>query len=662
MAEPDGAGGRSGWRTLFSRRLLAVGLAVGGASILLLQGLRLPRGGLHQWAVGAEPAPVLGRTSPLTRETGLEKAPALSPDGNWLAYASDQNGNLDIWIRQLESDAAAPLTADHAGYDDHPAFSPDGRWVAFVSDRHGGGVFLVPAAGGEPRRLLGYPLFASHDSKLRAPTLAFSPDGSYLAVAGTQASPGIVLVPLGERGGSGPVVPVELPEHASILSVAQPAFSPDGRLLAYAALSGSATTWSALWIVGVPRAPSDGAAPEAGSVFEPVPVTGGRKLDFHPVFSADGKRLFFLSDRGGTKDVWWVELGEDGRPEGLPRPLTLGIGIGSFALDEGRGRLVYSELEERSNIWRMPVLDRPARLADTQMLTPGNDLIEFAGVSPDGRYLAFDSDRSGNMDLWLLTLENGEMSRLTEDPAHDWCPRFSPDGRHLAFYSLRSGSRDIYVLDLPSGPDLPARSPSAAGAQGGGGAAAEHLLPRRLTHAPGRDWMPHWSADGGEIFFDSDRSGARGVWSIPAEGGVARPWPVEGVGSLMYPVASPDGNRLAATYRTDHDLGLLILPLDGEPPIHLTDDDWLDLFAFAWSEDGRSLFVSGRRTADRPAAYWRVDVDSGELSMLSNFQSADFRGASLEPMDNLAYHGGYLFFSLWELRGDLRLAELAPRG
>ena len=110
------------------------------------------------------------------------------------------------------------------------------------------------------------------------------------------------------------------------------------------------------------------------------------------------------------------------------------------------------------------------------------------------RDLVINSDRAGNMDLWILSVDGGEMRQLTTHRATDVAARWSPDGKNIAFYSLRSGHRDIWVIPADGGPA------------------------RQLTSHPAEDSVPSWSPDGQEIAF-SDRhdAGARDLFIVPAE-------------------------------------------------------------------------------------------------------------------------------------------------
>jgi TolB protein len=138
--------------------------------------------------------------------------------------------------------------------------------------------------------------------------------------------------------------------------------------------------------------------------------------------------------------------------------------------------------------------------------------------SPDGRTLAFTSDRAGNPEIYTMSADGSGVTRLTTDAAADYEPAWSPDGRRIAFASTRSGNAEIYVMN------------------------ADGTSPVRLTNSPGDDFAPAWSPDGRRIAFTTTREGDARVYVMNVDGsGVTRF--VDGEGS--YPSWSPDGSGLA---------------------------------------------------------------------------------------------------------------------
>ena len=189
-----------------------------------------------------------------------------------------------------------------------------------------------------------------------------------------------------------------------------------------------------------------------------------------------------------------------------------------------------------------------------------------ASWSPDGRRLAFSSDRDGNAELYLLDVDTGNQTRLTFDAAEDRDPAWSPDGTRLAFSSDRDGDLDVYVMpvvqdgvplrlaDDPAIDRQPAWSVTGAIAFVSDRTAGDfdiHVVDeqggglRRLTQEPGLDADPSWSPDGARLAYTHAPSiFARDVFVVGADGSGRRPL-VETPGIEQFPAWSPDGTRIA---------------------------------------------------------------------------------------------------------------------
>jgi Tol biopolymer transport system component len=166
----------------------------------------------------------------------------------------------------------------------------------------------------------------------------------------------------------------------------------------------------------------------------------------------------------------------------------------TFALDGSRIAFVTRNLN--SDLWRLPIDPRTGAVTGVPEPVIVSTREDSRGAwSPDGRTIAFNSDRGGHMNLWLHSLDERTTRRLTEGPGGDFQPRWSPDGQRIAFFSSRAANADIWTVGLASG-DL-----------------------RRLTTDPALDVNPFFSPDGGRIAFQSDRGGRREVWIMDADGG-----------------------------------------------------------------------------------------------------------------------------------------------
>jgi Tol biopolymer transport system component/predicted Ser/Thr protein kinase len=557
-------------------------------------------------------------TSPLTTSPGLEQDPSWSPEGTRLAYASNESGNMDIWVMQIKAGRKINLTRDFPGYDGKPAWSPDGEWIAFVSERDGGGIFIMSALGGIPKRVISLSFAISLSRIGSIPYVSWSPDGSKLAyaVAGS-------LYTIASTGGL--PVKIPLPPTGLIAGYSEPAWSPDGKCIACTGFLGEGVATSQIW----------SSLPGKS---DPIPVTEGRYLDHNPVWSSDGRQLFFISDRGGSFDVWWLPVNERGEPAGNAQSLTAGAGVGAIALSRDGTHLAFTKVIDRSNIWSIPIVpDRAVTLAEAMEHTSENNYIESVAISPDGDWIAFDCNRRGNMDIWIMHKNGGEVRTLTTNPAHDWCPYWSPDGEKIVFHSMRSGNRDLYMI--------PVR----------GGAITQ------LTSHPAQDLLPIWSPDGKKIAFLSNRAGNMDAWLMNSEGGEFLQLTFNETQDLAV-MWSPDSRQIVfCTDRTGHYELFLIpetlfnVPKENRQLTQLTRGKWTIINAVYWTPDGQTIYSYGvGGPGQKGANLWAISATDGSARPL-----IDFQGSSKEPWLSLSSDGKRIYFPLWERIGDLWLADLS---
>ncbi len=549
-------------------------------------------------------------TSPLTTAPGLEQDPSWSPDGTRITYASDESGNMDIWVHQIAAGQRVNLTKDYLGYDGKPAWSPDGEWIAFISDRDGGGIFMMPALGGIPKQIISLSFAISLSRTGSIPDISWSPDGSELAyaIAGS-------LYTISSAGGVPSTLP--LPPTVLIVGYSEPVWSPNGERIACTGFVAPGVSTSQIWSVRC-----DGN--------DPLPVTRGKACNSSPIWSPDGRQLFFLSDRGGSRDVWWLPVDSRGKPTDPALPLTAGVGVGAIALSKDGKKLAYTKIVERSNIWSVPMVpDCTLTLDDALALTAENNYIEQLDFSPDGEWIAFDSNRRGNMDIWIMRKDGSKLRQLTTNQAHDWYPQWSPDGKKILFHSLRSGNRDLFVI-----PE-------------GGGALIQ------LTNHPAEDLAAIWSPDGQKIAFFSNRSGNMDVWMMPSDGGEPQQLTSHQAQDLNA-IWSPDGKRLVfSTKRTGY-TELFFMPEEGGEAVQLTRGEWSIIAPFFWSADRQTIYAYGvGGPNNRGTNLWVISGSNGTARLLM-----DFDRSLKEPVHSLSSDGERLYFPLWERIGDLWMAEL----
>ena len=469
---------------------------------------------------------------------------------------------------------------------------------------------MIPALGGTPKRVVSLSFAPSLAYTGAIPPICWSPDGIDLAYTTTG-----VLYIIPANGGKPITVP--LPPTGLEIGYSEPAWSPNGDRIAFTEIMATGVSTSQIWSVKC-----DGS--------DPLLVTNGKTFNSNPIWSPDGRQVFFISDRGGSRDVWWVPLDARGNPTGQTRSLTAGVGIGAIALSGDGKKLAYTKVTERSNIWSIPVLpDRTLTLEDALALTSENNYIELMSLSPDGKWIAFDSNRSGNQDIWIMRKDGSELRQLTTHTAHDWIGSWSPDGELITFQSLRSGNRELYVMPVAGGAVTP------------------------LTNHPAADFIPIWSPDGEKIAFSSNRSGNLDVWIMPSSGGEAQQLTFHEARDFLVHW-SPDGKRLVFSSERTGSCELFLIPADGGEPVQLTHGAWSEISPFFWSADGQTIYAAGHGgSANQSSNLWVISAEDGTTRSL-----IDFKGSLKEPV-TLASDGERIYFTLWERIGDLWMAELS---
>jgi Tol biopolymer transport system component/predicted Ser/Thr protein kinase len=481
----------------------------------------------------AEPVLQLGQPIEVTGDIGWEGAPALSPDGSRIAYASDATGNFDIFVIDARGGNPLQLTGDPAT-DTNPDWFPDGSDLVFASDRTGDvGIWKVNQMGGNPTLLLPQ---ADHP--------AISPDGT--RVAFSRALPSgvyrIFVAPLAD-----PAQARQLTRTgAGTWNHSHPAWSPDSRLVCYA-------TQHNLWVI-----------PAAGG--QARQLTTGGEFDTEPVWSSDGRYIYFSSGRDNTIALWRVSAAGN-----KPQRLTVGSGPERHpSVSRNGGRLAYTTHAEDEDV----VIVHRASGEATRL--PGLYDDFQAAISRDGSHIAFISDRWGNKsDIWLQQLSDGKpvgtATRLTDQPGNAAHPAFSPDGRWLAYYRIVEGQRDIWVAAVPSGRSW------------------------QFTEHPAQDIHPSWAADGSHLAFSSNREGTSTIWIAPITEGRRTGEPRRIISDDLLAAApewSPDGSQIAfiGNHGGQKDVWLAAVNPVG-PARQLTSVG--DIHWIRWNWNSGAIWVSG---------------------------------------------------------------------
>jgi eukaryotic-like serine/threonine-protein kinase len=444
-------------------------------------------------AIGLLAGAVLFRTAPAEPPvvqnltfSGTDQDPAASPDGRSVVFTSSRDGKPRIWLKQLQGGGEAPITD---GPDFNPRFSPDGSMIVFAR-REGDTLWICRSSvvGGEVRRLA------------EGNTPDWSPDGKHIVFVR-----GNSVWTMDPDGGNAR----ELHEVEAINTfIHSVRWSPNGSWLVVEWQIGGLASEN----VRFQLLSADGK--QAVSV---KPGFGGGDLSAVSWLGNDEviyARSLAVSSTGAVNSVS-SRLIRQKVPSGTAQALLWLPGGVRSVEPLGAGRLVMDIVTSRENL-RELVLKNGRNSGSEKWLTHGSSIDRQPVVSPDGKWVVFASNRSGNLDLWEVS-RDGLIRRITDDPADDWDPGFTPDGK-LVWTSHRSGNFEIWMAEADG---------SGAHQVSHDGVDAENATVTR---------------DGWVIY----NSGSKqpGLWKVRPDGSqAARIIP----GVTNWPEASPDGLYVMAT-------------------------------------------------------------------------------------------------------------------
>jgi serine/threonine protein kinase len=575
--------------------------ALGGAAVMAVSAAF--------WPATESAAPVLNlRHLQLTSANGEELEPTLSPDGKWLLYTSGAGGNLDIYLQSVGGQTPINLTQNSPDPDAQPSFSPDGERIAFRSGRDGGGLYVMGRTGEAPRRVAE----DGFDPE-------WSPDGRHL-VYSTSTAPVAT-----SRSGVGALRRVEI-ETGKVTPITEldalnPDWSPNGRFIAYWGLERTVASSGA--VAGTSSIRNIFVVPEGGGT--PWRVTDDPAVDWAPMWNADGSFIYYVSDKGGSMNLWRIAMDPDtGRPSGQPEPATTPASyVGRARMSASGGTLVYEARTGNSNIYRASFDAARGTFGAIEPVTSGSRAFRFVDPSPDGKSLVLGTGFLQQEDLFISAIDGSGVRQVTTDSAYDRWPQWSPDGQFVAFYSNRSGKYEIWT--------------TTAGGQ-----------LKQITDTPDYSVLyPRWSPDGTRMTF-SDLTNKRAVGIFDPR----KPWKDQtadilpapaGEGSYLAGVAlqwSADGKQLAGMVNgavTIYDIASRTYRPVGNVYGAI----------YAWLKDGR-LFVGP------PDAPRLLDITTGKISnvtlpRLGNQLPSEFR---------LSRDEKFAYFPLNNPQSDVWLVEL----
>ncbi len=554
-----------------------------------------------------------GRVTSIATTSALEMNPAISPDGKFVAYMLGAPGSYHIRVRQIAGERSVDVSAELPGEHSMPHWSPDGSQIAFVANKS---AYAVSSTGGSTKLLAESPGAEIGD-------VAWSPDGK--SIAYTTAFAGLWIKP--DAGGDARSVI----RGQSLHSIA---WSPNGTKIAY--------------VEGIPPGLNNLSAGSIKVVdvatAAVVVVAPGDVVNLSPVWTPDGRSLLFTSNREGTLDVYQQFLTVDGRPSGPAQRISTGLSARRISLSADGTRVAYDVVRNRSNIWSVDVPSAggpAASMASAHQITSDNQRIEALSLSHDEQWLAYDSDRAGNADIYKVKIDGGDPVQLTTNPGGDFMPSWSSDDRRILFHSSRTGSREVFSI------------------------AADGSAEQQLTNVRNDLYSPEESLDGRHLFAYAGIGAARKgsdrfdvVFDRDASGGWSnmRRWTPKTVSSRWFHL-SHDGEWLGYVTSSPEDvLGgtVRVARIDGSDDHQVLDLRPNEAGSYlAFGRNPSTMFIMTQRI-DRRYSVYAVPVAGGAARLLLRDDAAH----RISRWD-FATDGRRLFFTLAADESDVFMMELS---
>ncbi|PWT91883.1 MAG: hypothetical protein C5B55_07340 [Blastocatellia bacterium] len=600
---------------------------------------------LQRWSRPTQPM-LQRKLWQLTFEPGLESDPSWSPDGRFIAYSSDQSGNFDIWVRSVGEGNSVQVTNSTA-HDWQPNWSPDGLSLVFRSERDGGGLFLVPALGGNERKLCG---FGYHPR--------WSPDGSQVLFY-SSAFPGVVkskAYVISTNGGTPHEVLSDF--AAAFISPLQLAWHPDSNRLSVWG-NHRQFGWS-FWTVSL----NGGNAVRSqmdSAVESSLKDATVRFANF--VWLSSGKGLIFEGESQGVRNLWKVKVD----PQSLrwtdgPERLTTGAGEDTdIAISSDGRKLAFSIRSERSRLWTLPFDPHAGRVtgAAQPLTVPGMDTLQ-PGLSPDGKLLVFRKRRAEKEELWAKSLADGRETLLTG----------ADDFRRVNPILSRDGSGLIYIRSVPSQAEIDPQVSRTLALRALSGS-DEQIVTSPMQ---GRISLTDWTPDGKWILMSSDLQtpGRVALCLFPLDSAPQAERNMRVIASnpeynLWQGRFSPDGRWISfnAFNATDPAASTVyVVSSSGGQWISLTEGRYWDDKP-RWSPDGKAIYFISNRTGFFNVWKVRFDPTSGkpldQPARVTDFESpTQMIIPNIVPLE-MALTSDRIILPLMEASGGIWILENVDR-
>jgi Tol biopolymer transport system component/DNA-binding winged helix-turn-helix (wHTH) protein len=452
---------------------------------------------------------------PLTTYPGLELMPSISPDGKRVAFAwtgPEATGSYGVYVKGVGDDRARRLTETPVdAADGDPVWTPDGRSVLFFRrSGPGSGIYSAPVDGGAAHELVAVDL---RGRRIRRSRFDISPRGNAIVypdpVPG-QETVALFLFDLGTLLSRQLTHPPPNSEGDG-----DPVFSHDGNTIAF---QRDTLDQQQLYVLPAGGDPERMLTSKVyGDFIDGLAWTADDRE-----ILIGGSRLWRIPVSGGADSIKSIPY--------IPGPATFPVVRNT--------RLAYVLATENANIWKLDLRDPTHAAGEPSRLISSTRQQAAMAYSPNGSRIAFQSDRSGNWEIWICDRDGSNAVQLTHFASGlTGTPRWSPDGKQIAFDSHASGVSQIYVVSADGG------------------------NPRQVTYEITGSRVPSWSHDGKWIYYSTISGKTANIFRLPAAGGT--PQSIASHGGI-YAVESADGKYLYYS-RGPADPTIWRVPIGGGP-------------------------------------------------------------------------------------------------
>jgi Tol biopolymer transport system component/DNA-binding winged helix-turn-helix (wHTH) protein len=504
---------------------------------------------------------------------GMAVCAAISRDGRYVAYVTQERDKQSLWLRQVSANSSVEiLSAANRKYR-AITFSGDGNsiyYVRFEPDRPHGSLNQIPILGGTANEIA-----ADVDS-----AIAFSPDMKRIAFFRDYPEVPQTALIIVNADGSGER---QLTTHAGFFYGEGPAWSPDGKAIAFPIFSGDPNrSRHALMTIGV----EDG--------LERSVATRQWDLIGQVAWTSDGSRIVFAawdeSTGAFSSQLWELSL-HDGQIRRITNDLNSYLGV---TLTSDLNALVTIQSDRIANFWTTSSLD----LNDTKQLTSGigdkGSEVLGAAWGPQN-VIVYGSTAGGSIDVWALDLENGKQKQLTTDPLPDFKPTVSQLDGSIVFVSKRTGSPHLWIMD------------------------SDGANARQLTNGNTESY-PNFAPNGKWVAFVSITEGSPTIWRLQLDTGEQ----IKLTNKIAaFPSVSPDGKLIACFYNESINAprAIALIPFDGGLPVKFFEIPPTVFIrgGIRWMNGGQAVsYINNERGTSN---LWSQPIQGGPPKPLTHFTS-----------------------------------------